>query len=136
MCYYCSCQMRLLENLYWKNVNLQKKFLFFPVKLKNCNNLGELFLWNGKHKFEMILEKNSCCYLLFSENMNHLIVFETLANYFRYLSRQKTCKKCKISWIHFSQLILEIMHCTISWMCARSTNYNTQIIAEKVKVGT
>ena len=33
-------------------------------------------------------------------------------------------------------VVLEIMHCTISWMCARSTNYNTQIIAEKVKVGT
>ena len=57
LCCYCTCQMRLLENPYRKNVNLQKNSFFF-VKLKNCHNLGELFLWNGKHKFEMILEKN------------------------------------------------------------------------------
>ena len=34
LCYYCSCQMRLLENLYWKNVNLQKKISFFPREIE------------------------------------------------------------------------------------------------------
>ena len=76
LCYYCSCQMRLLENLYWKNVNLQKK-IFFSWNWKIAIIWAILF-FEIENEFEMILEKISCCYLVFSENMNHLITYSQL----------------------------------------------------------
>ena len=57
LCYYCSCQMRLLENLYWKNIILQKKF-FSPwnwkIAIIQANCFCEMEKTNSKWSWKKI----------------------------------------------------------------------------------